>query len=252
MKGYIGFFDILGYQSFLKNNSDDVIQEEVLNYITKIESPDPDYHEKVYPGVKGNVSEELFKSAFSKINRLVFSDTIVFALEPGNDDFEKGFHYLIAMGLGEHLMSKMFEYGLPLRGAIHYGEYKFSGHSMAGRGVVDAYECANRQNLSICALTESMLTRKNEIENMREKIDLVFKNQTCMYSTPLTNGDRVLQRALRFRGEICKAADFRDYTYSKFWAHGKDLGSDNAVAKVEETERFIRYCHKLNEKKHKG
>ena len=59
MKGYIGFFDILGYKSFLKNNTDEAVQDEVLDFIKKIENPEADFYKKLFPDIEGADAEKL-------------------------------------------------------------------------------------------------------------------------------------------------------------------------------------------------
>jgi hypothetical protein len=242
MKGYIGFFDILGYQSFLKNNSDTAVQDDVLNFIGSLENPGPDFYKTVFPGLVGNRAEENVRAIFSRIKWLVFSDTVVYTLEPESET--DAVPYFVVLGIARNLMTRMFDYGLPLRGALHFGEYRSTGHSMAGRGIVDAYELANKLNLSTCVLTQGMFDRYSMVETAKDPDALAyFNSQVLEYKTPLTGGQRTVQYNLKSDNmTFAGARDLREYVHSKFWAHGKDLGDARAVEKVEETERYIIFC----------
>lgn len=249
MKGYIGFFDILGYQSFLKNNSDEAVQDQVLDFLNRKEDPGTEHYKEVFPGMAGTEVEKLVRDAFSKIKRLVFSDTIVFTLEvPAKDKDFEAIYCLIVLGVARFIMTKMFDYGLPLRGALHYGEYKYSGHSMAGKGVVEAYEYGGKLNLSTCVLTQSMYNRFLDIAKENTLVKETFNSQVVRYQTPLSSGVRELRYNLKSESvNYTGAKDLREFVYKKFWAHGKDFENMHAVEKVEETERFILYCMVRNE-----
>lgn len=242
MIGYIGFFDILGYQSFLKNNTDEAIQDEVLDFISSVEKPSADLYKKVFPLIAGGELEPQVKAAFEKIKWLVFSDTIVFTLEPGSTKDEV-IYFLAVLGAAKNLMFKMFDYGLPLRGGLHYGEYKFTEHSMAGRGIVEAYESGKVLNLSTCVLTDQILERLRELEKVDVKLKSIIQEFICPYKTPLSTGVRETLFNLKSESIVWVGShDLREFVHEKFWAHGKDLGDSRAVEKVEETERFLIYC----------
>jgi len=45
----------------------------------------------------------------------------------------------------------MFESGLPIRGAIAFGDFVFTAHVFAGLPILDAHELGNRLDLAACA-----------------------------------------------------------------------------------------------------
>lgn len=241
MKGYIGFFDILGYQNFLKNNTDEAVQKDVLGFISSIENPSPDLYVQVFPRMTDAEVKIIVKTAFDRIKWLVFSDTIVFTLEPGSE--HEIIYYFIVLSLGRHLTGKMFEYGLPLRGALHFGEYQFTGHSMAGRGIVDAYEASGDINLSTCVLTNAMEKRFEDLRGEDKGSRELFESLVCKYATPLSGGKREMLYNLKSENiSSVKATDIREFVHRKFWAHNKYFTDMRVVEKVDETERFFMFC----------
>ena len=75
MKGFIVFFDILGYQNFLENNSATESALEVLKIITGIPVEVKEFTARV-----AGTTRPADKSLSNALTHLVFSDTIVFTL----------------------------------------------------------------------------------------------------------------------------------------------------------------------------
>lgn len=243
MEGYIGFFDILGYQSFLKNNSDEAVQDDVLKFISKAEKPGEDDYKQVFPKVVGSNNETIVKAIWNAIEWLVFSDTIVISLAPKLEE-NKGFYPLIFLKAAQSLMHQMFEYGLPLRGAAHYGQYNFIDHSMAGRGIVEAYEYGKELNLSACVISPAMIEKMKDVGSGISNFAKVYEQWMVPYSTPMNDGTHQQCTVLRV-GTISglDQNDIRDYVHRMFWSHKKNLENQGAITKVEETERFLRFCN---------
>lgn len=124
MKGLIGFFDILGYQNFLENNSATDSAQKVLDMITEIP--------KKVKNIGLTTAELLpekdnhyFIKFTENFNHLVFSDTVVFTLNyPVDADsvwIKKAQHTMSYYA--SILMANMFRNGLPMRGVIHEGDF---------------------------------------------------------------------------------------------------------------------------------
>ena len=72
--GIIGFFDILGYQSFMENNENvaGATAEKVLNFMVNLENNIP---ERILLNISRNY--KVVKKLLNEIKFLVFSDTIL-------------------------------------------------------------------------------------------------------------------------------------------------------------------------------
>ena len=136
--GIIGFFDILGYQSFLENNEDVTGEatEKVLNFIVNLEK---NIQSRVRNILKNSKN---FKKLVDEIKFLVFSDTILLtstyvknaALDRKIDK------WALFLVVSLHLNRWMFEYGLPLRGVITTGNFLIKKHCFSGKPIIYSYK----------------------------------------------------------------------------------------------------------------
>jgi hypothetical protein len=150
MNGLIAFFDILGYQSFLENNSATESAEKVLGFINDIPNT-----------VKKNVSKAWLEAAnqnrhmisneiVDSFNHLIFSDTIVLSVKyPKNatESWKQNALCFLVSASG-YLCGDMFNRGLPLRGAIVEGEFLVKDFCFAGKAIVEAYKLCESLNYS--------------------------------------------------------------------------------------------------------
>ncbi|HVA66888.1 MAG TPA: hypothetical protein VNK24_08180 [Elusimicrobiota bacterium] len=253
MNGYIGYFDILGYRSFLENNPQEGVQKRVLGLIADVKKSLPEAMKK-YRSKLSEAAEEII----GKTNWLVFSDTIVFAIEEPDNKKDELLYFPIAIITAGDLMTRMFNDGLPLRGALHHGQYNFLENSMAGTGVVQSINAGKDLDLSACVLTEELAKRAGELieATQPDEADRNFWDQIlCDYSVPIS-GDKWAKRKClmwfdlnhieNLRGDGIMQAlsrlDYRQYVLLSFWAHNKGISDTKTVRKLDETERFIRYC----------
>jgi len=119
MRGLIGFFDILGYQNFLENNSATESALNVLKIITDIPKEIKHLNKQV-----AKTTPDI-KDFDDHLKHLVFSDTLVFTLDyPENVDAEWIDNARVFIeAASAALTAKMFENGLPVRGVIHEGDF---------------------------------------------------------------------------------------------------------------------------------
>lgn len=230
--GLIGFFDILGYQSFLENNDAESAASEVLNVINNIASI-------TSSGLMTSLKTQdpLLKGLVERIQWLVFSDTILMAMswdKPNLLDFRV--FSLAALKLCRH----MFDFGLPLRGAIKNGNYLVSKSCFAGRVIVDAYRVETSLNLAGCSIDEGLVEMMKR-EPKTEWIETIFVG----YMTPLTDGQHKKMSLLNYLvpdrvSPKPNAVDIPQLVLNSFWAHRKDI-TQSAETKAKNTETFLRF-----------
>jgi len=212
--GLVGFFDILGYQSFLENNDAEDAASEVLTVITNIGS------------ITGNAlisslkhPDERLKELIDGIQWLVFSDTILMAMAWDEQSvFPWTAFSLAAIQLCRH----MFDFGLPLRGAIKTGKYLISQSCFAGRVIVEAYRTETSLNLAACSIDETL------VEMMKKKVKDPnwIESLVVGYMTPLANGQHKKMYLLNYllpdgvSPKKPNAVDIPQLVLNSFWAHG--------------------------------
>jgi hypothetical protein len=250
--GAVAHLDILGYQSFLDANPKSELEDQVLQFIGNIGGE--------------VISDEFDGMVFSKANlekdfqSLVFSDTIVLAVECAKfaSDLEesvgaKALAAQLSLMVKVSLLSrKMFEFGLPVRGAIDFGDYKIAGNSFTGNALISAYRLGQIPNLACTVISEKFYNNMvlwAESGSIKGSIDKIEEaGQFYEYNVPTKTG-RQIMRCLNF---CCKnhlsgdfnnlcSIDLRDWVLSSFWKHGKQM-DDGAELKAFNTEMFLRYC----------
>lgn len=247
MQGILSFFDILGYQSYLENNTSSESALEVLELITSIPHViKNDFRQKwIEASPDQNIATEIDNS----LKMLIFSDTIVLAIEyPENADNtwkETCLAYMIMSSA--RLMARMFVFGLPMRGVIHTGDFIIKDICLAGKAVVEAYKICNSLNLSAFVISKEL-----EIElktyQMRQKPLFQTHNFGIYFVKYLTQlRDNVEAKYLHFNW--FSYLDFSDdtsyknnidsFVFNHFWAHQKDISME-ANNKVFNTIKLFR------------
>lgn len=242
MPGLIGFFDILGYQSFLDNNSNSEIEtaRNVLKIITEL----PDEVKKTLNTIASK-SEETKKYAVifnDHLKKLVFSDTIVFTLEYEKNDDEntKRIARKCMLLAGASLAKKMFYSGLPLRGVIHEGEFIVEKNCFAGKAVVESYRLCEELDFSGLVCTDDL---KKNIDASYEPIPkFLFE-----YLTPFKNEKEKKLLNINWIYFIADTDEFKNgfrndvdnRVLRSFWAHGKDCPI-SVDGKIRNTTKSLR------------
>lgn len=253
--GIIGFFDILGYQSFLENNEDVAGEatEKVLNFIVNLEKNIPEH-------ILRNISRnyKAVKRLLNEIKFLVFSDTILltttYARNEGNDGkTDKWILFLVA---SLKLNRWMFEYGLPLRGVITTGSFRVKEHCFAGKPIIEACKLCHDLDLAACVMTKNAYQEVTNLINSsnREKIKKLLNDSIVEYLIPKKGGKEEKLPTLNFlalrglkprsnRGDVKpkdNKRDVRQIVLDKFCKHNKDIPQE-ALSKVANTEQYLRY-----------
>ena len=233
--GLIGFFDILGYKSFLENNDVDIAVIEVLNTINNIGRI---VRSKIIRSFKE--PDDRGREILARIQWRVFSDTILMAMEWDEPNL---YEWVVFSVAAIQLCREMFDFGLPLRGAIRSGRYLISEYCFAGRVIVDAYRAEKNINLAGCSLDEKLV---GIIKNTEAKAGLNFSGIIAVpYMTPLKVGEYEKMSLLNYlmldeRSPKPNAVEIPQLVLNSFWAHHKDITAD-VETKARNTESFLRF-----------
>lgn len=235
--GFVGYFDILGYQTFLENNSPEIAAQIILNTILRLEQDMPREMLTVLKEM-GDLRE--LHPIVGKIKWLVFSDTIVLslgldeaALKPENREI----HLLGFLMQCSYLWEKMFDRGLPLRGVLTTGSFSIQGTCFVGRPIVEAHKIATQIGFAGCVITPEVLKEGHVEDHIDDPENLFFFKYAVPYSGNHFENGHVLNVSL-FR--LIHGQDIRQTVHECFWKHGKDIKT-GVQEKIEQTERYLRF-----------
>lgn len=260
--GIIGFFDILGYQSFLENNNEvtRVTTEKVLNFLVNIKKNIPLHIRNIFKNREG------IKSLLNEVNFLIFSDTILLtSIYAKSDDLDRNIDKRVLFLVASLILNRwMFEYGLPLRGVITTGSFLIKEHCFVGKPIIEAYKLCHNLDLAACVMTKNayqeLLTDLSNSPN-RKKIKKLLNVSVLEYLIPKKCGNEEklpTLNLLTLRGLRSKSKrngvkskgnkiDIRQYVFNSFWKHNKDIPLE-ALNKVMNTEQYLRYIFRFTKK----
>lgn len=260
IRGFVGLFDVLGYSSLIMQNELDKTIEIFKRFMT-----DLDNQAITLGGQDRNQT-----TALTPTESLVFSDSIILyqALPSSKQDLSPSFLAKACV-----LLRLAFERGLPLRGAISFGEVFVDKRIVLGKPIIDAYQAEKKQQWAGVALTPSAETEYKGYEARRQR----SHNMTCMgislnpadmfspfcpdivVRTDLPvkkEGKTVSQNgySLRWDDFIVHYVNLQDMNTlnaglsrqeieknvtRSFSAHGKDVNGDDVSEKMQRTVDFL-------------
>jgi hypothetical protein len=238
--GVIGFFDILGYASFLENNKPEQAAEIVLGQLLNLKDAVSSLQKHIF---ETDELVEAYREGISRMKWLVFSDTVLLALpyDPEADEKGKAFSWLLFLMNAVMLYRHMFDNGLPIRGTVSFGSFFIKGTCFAGRPIIEAYRAAQRMDLSCIALADSASAEMSALR-ARDHIDLI-DSLAVEYLVPLKDSKEArLQVIPPSHARLPKLphSDLRQAVAECFWCHNKDL-SPHSLRKLDNTELFFRF-----------
>lgn len=172
-------FDILGYKDLLEHNKLDDIVDIYYNCIKNREMP-------VF--AFGNLrTSDLNPSV--QAERLMFSDTFILYNRFYDDEkpvekLQRTFAYLIYC---VYLLRFSFDSGIPLRGALSFGEYYIDKEDSCflGSPILEAYNESNRQNWCGAVVCNSALNvikeilKNDDVSNYIRNKHQFCRNENC-------------------------------------------------------------------------
>ena len=255
MQGYIGFFDILGYRSFLRNNSATESAQSVLKLISSI---DQRVLKRNTPVGMSDTQKARFESMRTNTNWLIFSDTILLTIQI-EEGLSKDEHAYRAMYFLMHcasVVSEMFLDGLPVRGALHWGSYVFEQTCIAGTGIVECYDMCSGIELSTACVSDSCMEHLTEAASVAAMWKALLHAFVTPYLIPMKTGEtkgHVLDWWLIAEPRLDESirVDIDQAVWSAFWKHGKDI-STTVDSKVLNTIKLARFHATRRKKKSKA
>jgi hypothetical protein len=254
MNGAISFFDILGYRNFLENNSAIETAEQVLKFIA---SAGKGVSQDLDDRFSGGEHSDIRAAIAVRSQWIVFSDTIIQTIRTDNCEGDNPFLEIAllieSIACSAVLQYKMFNYGLPTKAVLHFGEYLAHENCLAGKAVVEAFTHLERVDFSGIIVTEAFMEMLREAEKSNFGVAVEdFRRRLVQYLVPLSDGSETRMWVLDFTyrawaDEPLKSADLQQMVREKFWAFEKSI-SLRVEKKVQNTEKLLRYFRFLAEK----
>jgi hypothetical protein len=309
MYGFIGIFDIVGYQNLIENSPDTDSAGRILELIAQA-------REETRESISFADYEEGNAAAVAELERrtrlLVFSDTVVYTIRldddgpgPGNpageetstppgEAFVDPRSFILSSAAEESPISavaepvtetppesedpniqidatlaamclvsavssasffqfSMFQAGLPLRGALHFGTYVYpnddgGSSGLAGPGVEEASLFCESLDLSGIVISPEAYELAGQFCEETEGLSQILNADIRPYLVPMkprSRGDaQKLATVDWLRGARNSAEyaqlDLSQYVYERFWDHGKDIDADLDPV-VNNTIKLLRY-----------
>lgn len=226
--GFIGFYDILGYQNLMEKNDPEYVTKTVLNHLSSIGKDIPTSILRLIPEYKEGEGEKILR----KVDFFVFSDSILMTLETSKEFTEIQLQvFLIASIL---LQSSMFKKGLPLRGVINFGDYYLDkSKGFAGKPIIEAYQVCQSLELAACVITEKA----------RSGVQPYFSSSSSFmkeYPIPTKIGNIRMMTIIAHTYKWDRPeSEMRSFIFRSFNAHKKDVDI-SVQKKIDNTEEFLK------------
>jgi hypothetical protein len=237
-KGLVAFFDILGYQEFLQSNEPLAAIEIIRGFLKKVH----ELRTESFPTFFGKETADNLKKLMDTFTHLTVSDSMLIAFQADMENEADYLYSLFTFSLYcSALHKEFFISGLPVRGAIEYGNFIISPKDglFAEVPIVKAYKLSNQLSLSACVVGESALPK-----SYPPTIHAGF----VKYRIPMRNGQEqdgtLLAPILGSTGSdvnLESISDVKQFVVESFSNHNKTIGLE-VLRKVENTEMFFRFC----------
>ncbi|MCJ7696164.1 MAG: hypothetical protein MUO40_12185 [Anaerolineaceae bacterium] len=253
--GFIAFFDILGYKQIIMNNDIHKTAQLVSDTLINIPASIIDNvinAEKDEKGISPFSNQDTWASVLSKIDWLIFSDSILVSLpfDPQSSTTDLLQYYAAFVTVCATLMNKTFSAGFPLRGSISVGEFFIEERCFAGKPIINAYRTAQELELSGCILDEdansfiSQLRKQVVQKGLTNRLKMLDQT-TILYFVPKKDDQHDRHRminwvALALAGFPNVDGNIRDYVTSSFLLHNK-IALPSVQVKINNTEMFVRH-----------
>lgn len=156
------------------------------------------------------------------------------------------FNLIFFTMLVAYINRRMFEIGLPMRGAIHVGETTVSQRCFAGKAVVEAHELGEKVQVAATVVSEAANAFFIQTCPPGTGLNTFFKSAIIECDLPTkTSGAEKIKTLCWFFLHLGHLppfvipADLTTYITEKFTAYGKVLEGD-AKSKVANTEKLFR------------
>lgn len=246
-KGVVCFFDILGYQNIIKQDNYELASNVIEKILYKVPIDALETTKQLFNN-KNNATFDAAILSIKKSRPVIVSDSILYVL-PLNGKKSDSVRLIVFIIYMAHFVRMNFELGLPLRGAIDFGEVYIHKNSFAGSSIVDTYTLSSKMEYSGCILTDRFMKMYNDV--LLPEFEKAAAGFPIKIMSPFKDGNKIMYN-LNWVNPFPKFGNFdrevRQYIFDSFFEHNKDV-SDREIEKINNTEKLIRYCLHLFKKR---
>ncbi len=230
IEGLFGMFDILGYKSLIKKD---------IDYVLNV------YYNSIYNrhlaalAFADSHMTNLQPSVQPKL--LAFSDTFIFYQEfyPNEEIFKKLQRVSAFIISSCYLLRLAFEGGIPLRGAISFGEYYIDKENMIflGHPIVEAHDLEVSQDWSgavLCDSAYNLIKPMIEDKDLKSQILQIKTNEDCKLcnrTCPFDLNEYLVEYGIPYKGETQRGMALRwdDFAVRDLFGIGLENININSV-----------------------
>jgi len=249
-QGLVGYFDILGFSHIASDN-------ELGRTVALIRNDFLTIPEEIQKSLANNFGPRVPPDI------ILFADSILVWLDIPQAE-ARGlcrrhlWHYFLSAC--SSLMQKMFNRGLPLRGAISEGSFYIEDHCFVGKAITDCHKLQQQQEWAGCVIDPRAWTRFRMIDPRTAPPFKSIMEWVCVqYPVPLKTESKASEpdhcsdhQVIKWfpihRGNdyIAPNPSLADLVKSAFTAHGKTLSPkeskkvDNTITELEYFESIYR------------
>jgi len=241
--GPIAFLDILGYKSFIVRNSPESSAEIIKSILDGL---DEKTKSRIAEAVGTNdPTQNGFLHFKANFQTLLISDSIIghMPIDSSLDTDTKIYAWAYFFCAIMIIQEMMFTSGLPVRGAVAYGNYVSEKSLIVGRPLIEAYEKSLEIDAAIVTLAKSVEDNlRNSIDGNSTFLEMLNTIVITEYLTPLKGESEERCYTLSWIEHLTPAAknldDIRQIVYRAFWGHSKEI-SREVDQKVFNTEKYF-------------
>ena len=239
-KGLVAYFDILGFTAIAASTdivgAAEFVERELLSIPSKIQD---------------EVKRKRGPLDRSDTHSVIFADSILIWYSVPEREFCEGLHWHYFFSICSRFMQRMFENGLPLRGAISAGEFFIKDHCFVGKPITDCHELAARTEWAGCTIVRGA---QEELEKTNPDWETILEQDCVPYRVPfkedqLANAKTTPSLVLKWHhfgawhpnGPM---PDIRENVHRSFKAHEKAF-PENAALKARNTIAFLEFVSTL-------
>ena len=255
MNYIFGLFDVLGFTSFCEN-CDSRNGERVLKVMDDFETKIP---EVLLHGLdaRNNTPQEKIDLLKNRLKWLTFSDTIFVAmpLDRSTHPDAVKFDLIFFTILAAYINRRMFEIGLPVRGAVHIGDVLISKRCFAGKAIMDAHRLGGKCQVSATVVSDETYALLFKIFSEPKGYHFMYADSIIECDVPtgttelskslIGNNSEKMKTLCWFFLEMGRIerfvipTDLNSFVQEKFTAHGKKLSGEKEIMKAVNTTKLF-------------
>jgi hypothetical protein len=231
----VGWFDVLGFKSVLKNTPHEVLQKEIMPYLDDLKA------NLVGATIKASASHPQIRKVIESIKIRVISDSIAVFCPLTGEEWQC---WLAFLEYTRTLNASMFKEGLPLRGAITVGNVWIRDWGLFGAPIVRAHELGADVDMAVSVVMSDAVDAMTLAFKSPDSAKKSIASLVDWYDVPLksTNCRRRLMVQLFGVGFYSREVENVEvFVKNRFQMHGKTIEDHSILQKLQNTTSFMQW-----------